>query len=191
MQFFKSIIAIGAALATVVRAAPIPAPEAAVTVEAPVEAPVDAPIEERATGQLSIVNKCSAQIFISQGNNAAQPLAAGKTFTVGISGGDQTYKMGYTADAMWKAQIAQVEFTSQGAAYSYDLSLQKGNPFKDQGQSLEPSTSSASCIPVKCAAGQFPCPNAYNTDADNNKSPQPTHNCPASTNLVFTACQDA
>ena len=187
MQFFKSLLVVGAALASIVRAAPIPAPEPEASIEV---APVA--VEERAsTGQLSIVNKCSSQIFISQGNNAAQPLAAGQTFSTAISGGDQTYKMGYTAGAMWESQIAQVEFTAQGSSYSYDLSLQKGNPFGPKGQSLVPSSVDGSCKAVQCAANQFPCPNAYNTEADNNVTPSPTHNCSAGTSLVYTACQDA
>lgn len=136
---------------------------------------------------VKIINQCDNDIWIGEGNNDMQSLAAGASpFQTPLAGTSISWKMGFASNASWTGENAEIEFTVTGSNnMTYDLSLQKGNPFVKYGQKLELSDSS--CQPIHCLPNQTPCPNAYNTEEDNSKVGQPSLPC-SKASIVFTAC---
>lgn len=142
---------------------------------------------------VTVLNSCSETIYVTVsqggGNGNAQPVSKGGSSHFPLSGSDMNLKIGPQQD-VFSGNIAQVEYSISGSSMSWDLSLINGNPFKAQGTSLVPSGSnlSGNCKAVHCAPGAATCPNAYNSNADNSLSVQPTLTCPTGTALTFTAC---
>ncbi|KAL9087330.1 MAG: hypothetical protein Q9159_003676 [Coniocarpon cinnabarinum] len=142
---------------------------------------------------ITILNNCKQSIYLGVGNNPTMAeIPSGSSNTSAMAGSAQAYKMGWNDGCAWEADYSaghgnsEVEFTMHGdGTMTYDLSFEKGNPFQANGQTLQ--LQNTTCLPIPCGPNQFPCPNAYNSQAQDGTKGEPSLPC-GSSSLHFTAC---